>query len=134
MARATDFSACPRRGSTRCPNIIAFRRCTKPISLRNPYHDARTLALLILVLRYQKGDAAERDRVFALYLERLDFINNWDLVDCSAPYVVGPHLRFGDRPLLLELAASPDIWHRRVAILATLHFIRAGELAPTLEL
>jgi len=104
------------------------------ILLRNPYHDARALALLILVLRYRRGNATARDQVFALYLERLDFINNWDLVDCSAPYIIGPHLRFGDRSLLVELAASPDIWRRRVAILATLHFIRAGELVPTLEL
>jgi hypothetical protein len=102
--------------------------------LRNPYHDARTLALLILVLRYRKGDATERGRIFALYLDRLDFINNWDLVDCSAPYIVGPHVQCDDRSLLVELPASPDIWRRRVAILATLHFIRAGELAPTLEL
>jgi hypothetical protein len=104
------------------------------ILLRNPYHDARTLALLILVLRYQKGDAAERDRVFALYMKRLDFINNWDLVDCSAPYIVGPHLQSGDQALLGELVASPILWRRRVAVLATLHFIRAGELAPTLDL
>jgi 3-methyladenine DNA glycosylase AlkD len=104
------------------------------ILLRNPFHDARSLALQILVLRYQKGDAAERDHVFALYMKRLDFINNWDLVDCSAPYIVGPHLQSGDRSLLTDLAASPILWRRRVAILATLHFIRAGELTPTLDL
>ncbi len=104
------------------------------ILLQNEFHDLRSLALFILVLRYQKGDAAERNRVFVLYMKRLDFINNWDLVDGSAPFIVGPHLQSGDRSLLNELAASPIPWRRRVAVLATLHFIRAGELTPTLDL
>jgi 3-methyladenine DNA glycosylase AlkD len=104
------------------------------ILLQDEFHDLRSLALMILVLRYQKGDAAERARVFALYLRRLDFINNWDLVDCSAPFIVGPHLQSGDPSLLYELIASPIVWRRRVAVLATLHFIRAGELTPTLDL
>jgi 3-methyladenine DNA glycosylase AlkD len=104
------------------------------ILLQNEFHDLRSLALFILVLRYQKGDAAERARVFALYMKRLDFINNWDLVDGSAPFIVGPHLRSGGRSLLDELVVSPILWRRRVAVLATLHFIRAGELTPTLDL
>jgi 3-methyladenine DNA glycosylase AlkD len=100
----------------------------------NPVHEARSLALLVLVLRYDKGNAAERQRVFDLYLRNLDRVDNWDLVDCSAAYIVGPHLLGRDRGLLDELAASPIIWRRWVAVLATWHFIRAGELAPTLAL
>jgi 3-methyladenine DNA glycosylase AlkD len=104
------------------------------ILLNNPIHDARSLALQILVLRYERGDEAERQSVFDLYLKNLDRVDNWDLVDGSAAYIVGPHLRHGDRALLDVLAASPIIWRRRVAVLATWHFIRAGELAPTLAL
>ncbi len=102
--------------------------------LGNPVHEARSLALLILVIRYEKGDAAERQLVFDLYLKNLDRVDNWDLVDSSAAYIVGPHLLNRDRALLDELAASPVIWRRRVAVLAKWHFIRAGETAPTLAL
>ena len=104
------------------------------ILLNNPIHEARSLALMILVLRYERGDDAERQRIFDLYLRNLDRVDNWDLVDGSAPYIVGPHLLHRDRALLDTLAVSPVIWRRRVAILATFHFIRAGELGPTLEL
>ena len=102
--------------------------------LNDPVHEARSLALAILVLRYQRGDAAECQRVFDLYLKNLDRVDNWDLVDSSAAYIVGPHLQHRDRGLLDELATSPNVWRRRVAVLATWHFIRAGELAPTLAL
>src|SRR5579863_9722231 len=80
------------------------------ILLGNPVHEARSLALLILVIRYGKGDTAERQRVFDLYLKNLDKVDNWDLVDSSAAYIVGPHLLTRDRALLDELAASPIIW------------------------
>jgi 3-methyladenine DNA glycosylase AlkD len=96
--------------------------------------EARTLALMILGIQYKKSDAAKREAIFRLYLNRLDRVNNWALVDGSAPYIAGPHLQNRDRPLLDELAASPILWRRRVAVLATLHFIRAGELKPTFDL
>jgi len=97
-------------------------------------HEARSLALLIMGARYKKGGAAEREAIFQLYLRRLDHVDNWDLVDSSAPYITGPHLQTGDRTLLETLADSHILWRRRVAILSTLHFIRAGELRPTLDL
>ena len=103
------------------------------ILLNDPVHEARSLALAILVLRYERGDEAERQSVFALYLKNLDRVDNWDLVDGSSAYIVGPHLKNRDRALLDELAVSPVIWHRRVAVLATWHFIRTGELGPTLN-
>ncbi|MDB5397887.1 MAG: alkylation repair enzyme [Rhodospirillales bacterium] len=97
-------------------------------------HEVRSLALTIMGARYKKGDAAERAAIFQLYLDRLDRVDNWDLVDGSAPYITGPHLQGCDRSLLQTLADSPVLWRRRVAILSTLHFIRAGELQPTLDL
>jgi 3-methyladenine DNA glycosylase AlkD len=104
------------------------------ILLNNPIHEARSLALMILVLRYERGDEAERQAVFELYLRNLDRVDNWDLVDGSSAFIVGPHLLNRDRTLLDELVVSPIIWRRRVAVLATWHFIRKGEFGPTLAL
>jgi len=102
--------------------------------LWSPIHEARSLALMILVLRYERGDETERQAVFDLYLKNLDRVDNWDLVDGSAAYIVGPHLKDRDRALLDGLVVSPVIWRRRVAVLATWHFIRKGEIGPTLAL
>ena len=102
--------------------------------LDSPVLEARTLALMALGALHNKSEAAGRERIFGLYMKRLNRVNNWALVDGSAPYIVGPHLQHGDRSLLDELAASPILWWRRVAVLATLHFIRAGELQPTFDL
>ncbi len=102
--------------------------------LRSRYHEERALALFIMVHQYQRGDAATRQRLFDTYLEHLHWINNWDLVDCSAEHIVGAHLREGDRSLLARLARSPGLWERRVAILATFTYIKQGEFTTTLEL
>lgn len=102
--------------------------------LRSRIHEERLLALLIMVRQYQRGDENLRARVFNLYLDNLKWINNWDLVDVTAEHVIGTHLANRDRCLLYELAAAPGLWHRRVAILATFHFIRRGDFADTLRL
>lgn len=102
--------------------------------LRSPHHEERLLALLLLVRAYERGDAARRDEIFRLYLEHTAWVNNWDLVDTSAPHIVGRHLENGDRTLLRRLASSESVWERRIAILATLHFIRQGEFATTFEI
>jgi 3-methyladenine DNA glycosylase AlkD len=102
--------------------------------LRSPLHEARLLALLVLCDAYARGDARLQERIFGLYLENTRFINNWDLVDASAPYIVGPHLTHRSRAVLGKLAASTMIWERRIAIMATLRFIKQGEFADTLEI
>ena len=102
--------------------------------LRSPIHEARLLALLLLCDAYARGDVALQERIFGLYLENTRFINNWDLVDASAPYIVGPHLMQRSRAVLRTLAASTAIWERRIAIMATLQFIRQGEFDDTLEI
>jgi 3-methyladenine DNA glycosylase AlkD len=102
--------------------------------LRDEIHEARLLALCILVERYGKADSTERERIYRLYLDEIDHVNNWDLVDASAPYLVGVHLLAGDRALLTKLADSPILWRRRIAIVSTWHFIRNGEFEPTLML
>lgn len=100
--------------------------------LASPFHEARLLAVLSLVRAYAKGDAAERAAVFDFYLSRAARINNWDLVDVSAPGIVGRHLPPGKgRRVLGRLAASPVLWERRIAMISTLEHIRRGELGNT---
>lgn len=102
--------------------------------LRSPYHEARLLALLILVRRYDQGDEASREAIYRLYMENTDVINNWDLVDASAEHIVGRHLFERDRSVLDELARSSLLWERRIAVIATFYFIRRGQFDDTLRL
>jgi 3-methyladenine DNA glycosylase AlkD len=102
--------------------------------LRSPIHEARMLALLILCDAYNRGKSPQRQEIFDLYLAHARFINNWDLVDCSAPYLAGPHLFERDRSILRTLADSSMIWERRIAIMATYYFIRQGEFEDTLAI
>jgi 3-methyladenine DNA glycosylase AlkD len=102
--------------------------------LSSEWHEARLLALLALVRRYGRGAAAERQAVYRLYLRRTDRINNWDLVDVSAPHIVGAHLAERSRAPLQRLARSRSLWERRIAIVATHFLIRRGEVAETLAI
>ncbi len=98
-------------------------------------HEARALALEIIVWRYPRGDEGEQRRIFTLFLRRLRYINNWDLIDGSAPTIVGGHLDVHPDPKLIrKLVASKVIWHRRVAVLSTFRQIRAGKFKLTLRL
>jgi 3-methyladenine DNA glycosylase AlkD len=101
--------------------------------LRSPWHEARLLALLLLVDAYARGGAETREAAYRLYLASTAYINNWDLVDSSAPHVVGKHLEGRDRSVLDRLARSESLWERRIAILATQHFIRRGDFGTTLH-
>jgi len=100
--------------------------------LRSPHHEARLLALLLLVQAFDQGNPSERQAIYDLYLGATRHINNWDLVDASAPYIVGAHLAERERSPLYLLAQSASLWERRIAIVATFHFIRRGEFADTL--
>ena len=95
--------------------------------LRSPIHEERLTALFVLVDQFARGDEAARGRIHRLYLKRLKYINNWDLVDSSAPQIVGGWLADKPRGLLDRLARSPRLWSRRVAILATFHSIQRGD-------
>ena len=102
--------------------------------LHDKYHEARLLALILLVGRYERGDNAERQRVYRAYLANTDCINNWDLVDLSAPSIVGAHLESRSRAPLDKLAKSKDLWERRIAIVATYWFIRLRQFDDTLRI
>jgi 3-methyladenine DNA glycosylase AlkD len=102
--------------------------------LHDKFHEARLLALVLLVGRYERGDDAERQRVYRLYLANTDRINNWDLVDLSAPNIVGAHLETRSRAPLDKLATSKSLWERRIAIVATYWFIRLRQFDDTFRI
>lgn len=102
--------------------------------LQSPWHEARQCALLIMVDQYRRGQPAERAALFQTYLDHTAGINNWDLVDVSAPHIVGAHLYPSGRATLDRLARSASVWERRIAIMATAYWISQGEFAPTLRL
>ena len=104
------------------------------ILLKNDVHECRSAALVILKWAYAHANRAGRERIFRFYLAHTRRINNWDLVDISAGDIVGEHLIEGGRERLARLARSRLLWDRRIAIIATLAFIRRGEFADTLRI
>ena len=98
--------------------------------LFSEWHEERLVALMILVEQYRHAPTA----VYRLYLTRTDRINNWDLVDVSAPHIVGAHLETRSRKPLYRLAKSKSLWERRIAIVATQHFIRRNDFDDTLAI
>ncbi len=103
--------------------------------LLSPIHEARLLAVLVLARKFQRAaDAAPRRRIYDFYLAHASRINNWDLVDVSAPGVVGRWLFGRSRAPLRKLARSRNLWERRIAIVATHYFIRQGDLDETFRI
>lgn len=104
--------------------------------LASPIHEARAGAVSIMdwQARNKKTPEARRKELFDLYMRRHDRINNWDLVDRSAPYVVGGYLFDKPRDVLYKLARSKNIWERRTAIVSTYFFVRQGDVGDTFEI
>ena len=102
--------------------------------LRSDIHEERLFGLLLLVDAFKRGDERARREVYDFYLANTRYINNWDLVDASAEQIVGGWLLERSKAPLTRLAKSKDLWERRIAIVATLHFIRHGELDETFRI
>ena len=103
--------------------------------LESPFHEARLLAVLILVAKFSKAtEDAERQAIYRAYLKHTEFINNWDLVDSSAEHIVGAHLFDRDRKPIYRLARSKDLWERRIGIMSTFHFVKKEDFGETLAL
>ena len=94
--------------------------------VRSKIHEERLTALLILGMQFQR-EKAQREKIVAVFLRNLKWVNNWDLVDSSAHQILGAWLLDRDRALLYKLAKSKVMWERRVAMVATYHFISKGE-------
>jgi len=102
--------------------------------LKSPWHEERMFGVLSLVDRFKRGDEAQQRDIFDYYLDNIRFVNNWDLVDSSAHWIVGPWLESRSRRRLYRLARSKDLWERRVAIISSYHFIRREDFSDTLAL
>jgi 3-methyladenine DNA glycosylase AlkD len=100
--------------------------------LHSPHHEARLLALLLLVQAFQREEGL-RQTIYELYLANTARVNNWDLVDSSAEHIVGGFLWERSRQPLRRLGRSASLWERRIAILSTFHFIRRNDFADTLR-
>jgi 3-methyladenine DNA glycosylase AlkD len=116
--------------------------------LKGVYHEERTLAVMILVGQFKRGEKEQKEKVFQFYLKNTKRINNWDLVDISAPKIVGEYLgtmidgkwlmvngeKIRGREILYKLVRSENLWERRIAIMATFAFIRENDFTDTLKI
>ncbi len=102
--------------------------------LKSVYHEDRLLALFFMVYLYGSGSPAGQESVFESYLANTRYINNWDLVDSSSRFIVGPHIENRPRDVLYKLAKSADLWERRIAVVATYHFIKKDDFDDILKL
>lgn len=102
--------------------------------LNDKIHECRLTALLILVEQYKKADEKKKRVIYNLYLKNYKNINNWDLVDLSAPKIMGEHLVLKDRKIIYEWAKSNNLWKKRIAVLATFTFIRNKDFKDIFEI
>lgn len=102
--------------------------------LKSPIHECRLTGLLILVRRYEKANKKDKKKIVMFYVKHIDRVNNWDLVDSSASYILGAELFGGDTKILDRFAKSRDLWKQRIAIIATHYFIRRNKFDDTFRI
>ena len=120
-----------RRIAKKFSQEISLQKLTELI--RSPIHEVRLCALIILVNKYKKEDS---NKIYQFYMDHLTAINNWDLVDSSAPYIVGDYLyKHPEKSkILFDLVRSDNLWIRRISIMSTFTFIRNNQFRTTLDL
>jgi len=136
-----EYGAGDRFRGLRVPVLRGLARKYQGLSLaeasrllQSCFHEDRLLALFILIRHYDRGDQVVRDKVHRLYLEHTRWVNSWDLVDASAPLLVGHYLVDRPKDTLTRLAASGNLWERRMAIIGTLPFIKQHDFDETLRI
>lgn len=136
-----DYAEGDRFLGMRVPDVRRVAREFRSLSigdcralLASKWHEERLLALVILSNRFARSSDSEREAIYRLYLASTARINNWDLVDVSAPKIAGAYLMDRDRAVLRRLARSRSVWERRIAIMATHQFIRSGEFDDTIRI
>ncbi|OGZ68785.1 MAG: DNA alkylation repair protein [Candidatus Staskawiczbacteria bacterium RIFCSPHIGHO2_02_FULL_42_22] len=102
--------------------------------LKSPIHEYRFVGLEILVAKYEKGDQKIKKEIVHSYLKNKKCVNNWDLVDTSAEYILGDCFFGRSKKILLKMARSKNLWERRMAIVATFHFIKKNKFNETLKI
>ncbi len=120
-----------RKISKKFSSIISLSETKKLI--QNPIHEVRLCALIILVNQYKNDNP---DEIFDFYIQNISYINNWDLVDTSAPYITGDYFyrNTKKRNMMFEFSKSESLWIRRISIISTFYFIRKNEFSETLEI
>lgn len=120
---------------------IVAKKYFKEISLKDlstllesTIHEHRLTALLILNLKYAKADEKTKKELYEFYVAHREHVNNWDLVDSSAGVIMGDYLYDKPKNFLTFLAKSPNIWDRRIAIIATYGFIKREQYDETLKI
>jgi 3-methyladenine DNA glycosylase AlkD len=124
--------------------VPELRRCAKEYReisiddalglLKSELHEVRLLALFILVAKFSGKNNPDKAVIYSSYLDHTEFINNWDLVDCSAEHIVGSYLFNGDKKQIYQLADSRSLWERRIGIMSTFHFIKRDHFSDTLAI
>ncbi len=125
----------------RVPKIRALAKKHQKVKLdvvedfmTSEIHEERMLAIVILMHKFRKGSNAEKEEIYNFYLNHLEHVNNWDLVDVSAMYIIGVFLENRSRDVLYELVHSKNLWFRRVGIMSTFWFIKKNDFDDTLNL
>lgn len=125
------------------PNIRKVAKLTKDLSLKetekllhSEWHEDRLLAVILLVMQFERGDENLQKTIYDFYLANTAYINNWDIVDSSSRQIVGGYLYrylngYPSTKVLTKLAASKSLWERRIAIIATFYWLTKGESEPT---
>lgn len=123
------------------PQLRSFAKKHKTLPLKicieliqSSIHEERLLALLLLVQKYNKASPEEQKEIAQIYLNNTAYINQWNLIDLSAEFILGPYLEKKDRKILYQLAKSPHWWERRIAVITTFHFIRKNAFHETFHL
>ncbi len=123
------------------PKIRAIAKANKKIHLdevfkllSSPIHEERLIALYFMIEHYKSGDNHIKNKIFEIYIANTKYINNWDLVDSSAEYIIGDFLLDKPKDVLFELAESDNLWERRIAIVATFCFIKKGHFETTINI
>jgi len=115
-----------------------FELCLSDISklLASKIHEHRTTAVMILNRRFEKGDFKEKQKIYKFYLKNVSGINNWDLVDSSAHRIIGAYLDISgeSKEVIYKFCKSDNLWKRRIAVIATYHFIRKNKFEDTLKI
>lgn len=102
--------------------------------IKSGFHEERLCALILLVDKFKRGSGAEKTRIYNLYISSTKYINNWDLVDCSAPYIAGVYLEGRDKKILYDFAGSDDLWKRRIAVISTFYLIKNMDFRDALSI
>ena len=102
--------------------------------LKSAFHEERLMAVIMLAAPFKRGDQEDKRAVYEIYLGHKQYINSWDIVDSSAHLIVGPYLEEKSKSQLCRLARSQSLWERRIAIMATFHYIRRNDFVTALEI